>query len=214
MGLNKNKYVQSGSETNRLDQKSDWHEKTQPSQYRNLPRFNQLGQYNNIFNVNFGKNYNDSDIKLGCDYNKNTKSVEFGVYSKNATHINLYLFDKPVQGKVIKKIEMDNHDGKWVAKLDKEDQIELNINVKNGDPIYYGYRAWGPNWEYDEHWTPGSDVGFKSHVDENGNRFNPNKLLFDPRSTEISHDPISPKAQGGKFLDDSIYATEIGRAHV
>ena len=50
-----------------------------------------------------------------------------------------------------------------------------------------GWRVWGPNWPYDEAWVPGSAAGFISDLDEDGNRFNPNKVLFDPYSREITH---------------------------
>lgn len=50
-----------------------------------------------------------------------------------------------------------------------------------------GWRAWGPNWPYDPAWTPGSAAGFLADLDEQGNRFNPNKVLFDPYSREITH---------------------------
>jgi glycogen operon protein len=61
-----------------------------------------------------------------------------------------------------------------------------------GSAIYYGYRAWGPNWPYDPAWVPGSITGFIADVDAAGNRFNPNKLLLDPYALEVSHDPLTP----------------------
>jgi glycogen operon protein len=63
--------------------------------------------------------------------------------------------------------------------------------------VYYGYRAWGPNWPYTASWTPGSAAGFVSDVDAAGNRFNPNKLLLDPYAREISHDPLTPANPDG-----------------
>ena len=63
--------------------------------------------------------------------------------------------------------------------------------------VYYGYRAWGPNWPYDPAWTPGSARGFVADFDEAGNRFNPNKLLFDPYARELSHDPVTPSSRDG-----------------
>ena len=63
--------------------------------------------------------------------------------------------------------------------------------------IYYGYRAWGPNWPFDATWTKGSAAGFVSDVDSGGNRFNPNKLLIDPYAREISHDPLTPALPDG-----------------
>ena len=57
---------------------------------------------------------------------------------------------------------------------------------------YYGYRVWGPNWPYDPAWTPGSLAGWITDVDGDGNRMNPNKVVFDPYAEELSHDPTSP----------------------
>src|ERR1700722_3145417 len=59
-------------------------------------------------------------------------------------------------------------------------------------PFLYGYRAWGPNWTYDPTWSKGSAVGFVADVDAQGNRFDPNKLLLDPYTREMSHDPLQP----------------------
>ena len=67
-------------------------------------------------------------------------------------------------------------DGVWRARL-----------AGLGPGALIGLRAWGPNWVYDEAWEPGSDAGFLSDLDEDGNRFNPNKLLFDPYAREVSH---------------------------
>ena len=69
-------------------------------------------------------------------------------------------------------------------------------------PIYYGYRAWGPNWTYVSTWTKGASDGFISDVDAQGNRFNPNKLLIDPYAREITHDPIN-----STFTDPTVYAS-------
>jgi glycogen operon protein len=55
--------------------------------------------------------------------------------------------------------------------------------------VHYGLRAWGPGWSWDPAWTPGSESGFSTDVDDAGNRFDPNKLLVDPYAREISHDP-------------------------
>jgi glycogen operon protein len=65
--------------------------------------------------------------------------------------------------------------------------------------VYYGYRAWGPNWPYNSSWTKGSTAGFIADVDSAGNRFNPNKLLLDPYALESSHDPQTPTQREGKF---------------
>ena len=68
--------------------------------------------------------------------------------------------------------------------------------------VYYGYRAWGPNWPFAPTWKPGSSDGFLADVDGNGNHFDPNKLLIDPYALEVSHDPLSPGQ-----MDGTIYAS-------
>jgi isoamylase len=74
--------------------------------------------------------------------------------------------------------------------------------------VLYGYRAWGPNWPYASGWAPGSSTGFISDWDGAGNTFNPNKLLIDPYTREISHDPLTPA-----FNDGSVYvASAANRA--
>ena len=52
----------------------------------------------------------------------------------------------------------------------------------SGAPAYtlYALRAWGPNWPLNSAWARGnSSSGFISDCDSLGNRFNPNKVLFD-----------------------------------
>src|SRR5262249_12156578 len=74
--------------------------------------------------------------------------------------------------------------------------------------IYYGYRAWGPNWAWDPSWTKGSAAGFVADVDPSGNRFNPNKLLIDPYARQISHDPETPtQTDGSIYASGSLYRT-------
>ncbi|MCQ2790282.1 MAG: hypothetical protein MJ229_07915, partial [bacterium] len=62
---------------------------------------------------------------LGASFDMKTQTLNFGVASKNATHINLYIFDKPVNGKVIKTVEMEKHGNNWSAKLNKKEQDAL-----------------------------------------------------------------------------------------
>ena len=57
------------------------------------------------------------------------------------------------------------------------------------EPMYYGFRVFGANWKYCEKYTPGESVGFIAKFDYDANRFNPNKLAYDPYSKELSHLP-------------------------
>lgn len=116
-------------------------------------------------------------------------SLEFRVYSSRATHMELEIFVEPVGASGVMRQAM-THDpatNMWSLTLATGELEGLGI----GDHVYYGYRAWGPNWEYVDDWKPGSAAGFISDVDGGGNRFNPNKLLIDPYAREISHDPTT-----------------------
>jgi isoamylase len=128
-----------------------------------------------------------NEMQLGASISKEGKTVNFTVYSDNATHIQLCLFASPRGANAIltRDIAAPNGNGVWSV------QIPMNALTSAGiSTVYYGYRAWGPNWIYNSSWTPGSDTGFVSVVDSAGNRFNPNKLLLDPYAREISSDPI------------------------
>ena len=121
---------------------------------------------------------------LGALYNQETKSVEFRLYSISATKVKLCIFatpegEEPVMVLDMQKIENDI----WFTSV--KDYI-LNCHKT---PVFYGFRVFGPNWDYSENYTPGSDVGFVSKFDEKNNRFNPNKIAYDPYSQELSHMP-------------------------
>jgi glycogen operon protein len=105
------------------------------------------------------------------------KGVNFGVYSANATRIDLLLFDDPESETPTQQFEMKRVGDVW------------NLYVEGvGVGQHYGYIAWGPNWKYDPEWHPGTIDGFEKDVDEAGNRFNPNKLLIDPYAKVIHRD--------------------------
>ncbi len=97
------------------------------------------------------------------------RGVNFAVYSQRAEKVRLLLFDDPESNRATREFEMTRYGDVWNAYVE---------GVGLGQ--HYGYIAWGPNWQFDEAWYPGSIHGFRSDVDLAGNRFNPNKLLFDP----------------------------------
>ena len=105
------------------------------------------------------------------------QGVNFGVYSERAERIELLLFDNPESALPTRQFPMERFGDVW------------NIHIEGiGVGQHYGFIAWGPNWPYDPAWTPGTVVGFKADVDADGNRFNPNKLLWDPYSKAIHRD--------------------------
>jgi isoamylase len=148
--------------------------------------------------VAFGRSTPVESVELGCNYKDD--QLKFGVYSKNATRIQLEIYDKPIGGKVIAIKVLKKEGDKWGTALTKDALTKTGIDIEAKQPVYYGYRAWGPNWEYNKDWVPGSLAGLNSHVDDKGNRFNPNKLLTDPYAKEISHDPGACE-KGSGFLE-------------
>lgn len=127
----------------------------------------------------------DSKTNLGANLDSSGKKVNFRLYSKNATMVILCIFEKatgenPVMNLVMKKSPKGDI---W------ETSVKTYALKDLKEPFFYGYRIFGLNWEYREDFEVGSDIGFKSKVDENGNRFNPNKLAYDPYSKELSHLP-------------------------
>ena len=122
--------------------------------------------------------------KLGATVNGN--ETTFAVYSKNAQRILLEIYEQAYGENAVPVYDYwmeKGSDDIWRAKI-------------NGAPegTLYAFRAWGPNWTFDEDWTRGgSNEGFISDVDSKGNRFNPNKVLFDPYAKEISHDKSHPE---------------------
>ena len=74
----------------------------------------------------------------------------------------------------------------------------------------YAYRVWGPNWPYNSTWKRGnSSAGFICDVDAQGNRFNPNKVLYDPYAKELSHDKETPEMLAAGH-DGGMYGTGPG----
>ena len=135
---------------------------------------------------------------LGAHWDPTHSEVVFRVGSTRATRVELDLFDQPAGAAAVKTIVMDRDgDSTFIAHVAAADLPAA---------IYYGYRAWGPNWPYDASWTPGSAAGWIADVDAQGNRMNPNKLVFDPYALELSHDPQTP-AQG----DGTAYAVGTHR---
>ncbi len=121
---------------------------------------------------------------LGARYNDETKNIEFRLYSKNATKVFLCIFDKPQGEEAIMTLNMEKtKDDIWYTEV--KDYV-LNCQKR---PVYYGYRLFGPNWQYNPNFELGSDIGFNSKFDGLSNRFNPNKIAYDPYCLELSHLP-------------------------
>ncbi len=133
---------------------------------------------------------------LGASYDATKANINFNVYSSRATRIELYIY-KTAYGaqEAVKYVMTKNATTNVWSQTVSVSTLQTTYGITG--TVYYGYRAWGPNWPYSSSWTKGSSVGFISDVDSNGNRFNPNKLLLDPYALEVSHDPNNPNNTDG-----------------
>lgn len=140
-------------------------------------------------------NWANANYALGAELDADGNGT-FAVYSKNATKILLELYNAAYGEEATYDYWMEKgSDDIWRAKIN---------GISSG--TLYAFRAWGPNWTFDENWERGgSSAGFVSDFDSAGNRFNPNKVLFDPYSKEISHDKSNPAALGS--LNGGMYGT-------
>ena len=141
--------------------------------------------------------------QLGASYDGTKANVAFKVYSGRATRIELFVYSSATGSAEKARYPMTlGTGGVWSLSLPVTTLNSIGIT----GTIYYGYRAWGPNWPYSASWVKGSSTGFISDVDANGNRFNPNKLLLDPYALEMSHDPTTPTMTNGTvYASGSLY---------
>lgn len=136
---------------------------------------------------------------LGAQYDATKTNITFNVYSSRATRIELFLYQTPYDANEVARYPLTKNDTTKVWTLTLPVSTIQNTHKITG-PVYYGYRAWGPNWTYNSGWTKGSSLGFVADVDAEGNRFNPNKLLIDPYALEISHDPANANNTDGTLF--------------
>jgi isoamylase len=141
---------------------------------------------------------------LGGKFSGDQSAVEFRVVSTRATRLEAAVFSAASGQTELARYPMtrDPATNIWSASVPVSDLAAKGVDKT----VFYGYRAWGPNWPYDGGWKPGTGTGFVTDCDDQGNRFNPNKLLLDPYALEVSHDPVN-----AANLDGTIYAS--GPAH-
>jgi glycogen operon protein len=111
----------------------------------------------------------------------------FALYSRNAQRVLLEIYDVALG-------EPARYDY-WLER--GRDQV-FRAKIQ-GVPAgtLYGFRCWGQNWPFSPEFRRGNSVhGFIADVDREGNRYNPNKLLFDPYARELSHDRETPAMKG------------------
>jgi glycogen operon protein len=140
-------------------------------------------------------------LALGGRYDASQANITFRVFSSRATRLEVWLYKAPSGSQeVVRYVMTKDAASKVWSKTVSVATLKRSYALTG--PVYFGYRAWGPNWPYQSSWTKGSGTGFVSDVDAQGNRFNPNKLLVDPYARELSQDPNTPSC-----LDGTLYAT-------
>lgn len=137
---------------------------------------------------------------LGAKYDATQANITFRVYSSRATRIEVFLYKTPSGAQEVVRYVLTKDASNVWSKTASVSTLKNTYGITG--TVYYGYRAWGPNWPYNSSWTKGSGTGFVTDIDASGNRFNPNKLLIDPYAVEISQDPNTPTC-----LDGTIYAS-------
>ncbi len=120
---------------------------------------------------------------LGAEWSPTGDVVSFRIASARATRIELWVYAEATGAPEVLRRELTREDG---------DGFGVRVPASELPPtIFYGYRVWGPNWPWDAAWQVGTDVGWITDVDTDGNRMNPNKLVIDPYAKELSHDPTT-----------------------
>lgn len=136
-------------------------------------------------------------MSLGASYNTQQTQITFRVYSSQATRIVLYLYASGYGAQESTTYALSAvGSGVWQVVV----PVSAIKTAGISGTVYYGYRAWGPNWPYSTSWSKGSSAGFIADVDSHGNRFNPNKLLVDPYAREISQDPLNTSNQNADIF--------------
>ncbi len=149
-----------------------------------------------------------SNTRFGASFDAQTSCINFSLFSINGTNVLLCLFAKPKGEDAVLTIKMTKEEDIFRASINLKEISNIK-NILKGEPLYYGFRVFGPNYEYTENWNPGNKDGFKTKRDEFNNRFNPNKLAFDPYTKELSHlhIDVDPKLENfrsnEKYFEDN-----------
>ncbi len=125
------------------------------------------------------------------------RGTNFGVYSASATAVDVLLFDDPESTQPTAQFALTRYGDVF------------NVYVEGVGPgQHYGIIAWGPNWEVEGSFLPGTVNGFRADVDEGGHRMNPNKLLIDPYAKALhrDHDWTRGSAASGEYRAETTWS--------
>lgn len=151
------------------------------------------GKYSPVSEADWGS------LTSSLGANVGTSTTTFALYSKNATKILLEIYGSAYGADALYDY--------WLVKgSDDIWRAELSGDLTGA---IYAFRCWGPNWTFNSTWTRGgSTAGFISDCDSSGNRFNPNKVLYDPYAREMTHDPSNATSIAAYTSSNADYTLE------
>jgi isoamylase len=134
---------------------------------------------------------------FGASFDATLANITFRLYSLRATRVEVWIYAKATgeDERARYQLQLDPETQTWSKTVSVQSLRDAGVT----GPVLYGYRAWGPNWRFDETWTKGSAAGFLTDVDDDGNRFNPNRLLLDPYAREVTHEFRTPAMPDGSL---------------
>lgn len=138
------------------------------------------------------------------------QTLRIGVYAGNATKVVLEIYSEYTAGSAAATPYATGSQARYDYNMAKGSDGVWRAAIRAPKNALYAFRAWGPNWPYSSSWTRGnSSAGFISDVDSAGNRYNPNKVLYDPYALEMTHDKETP-AMIAAGHDGGMYGTGAG----
>ena len=81
---------------------------------------------------------------LGASYDSTQSNVIFRVYSSRATRIDVYLYASPMNSPEVLSRQLTANSSTNIFSVSIPVATLQAAGITG--PVYYGYRAWGPNW--------------------------------------------------------------------
>lgn len=84
-----------------------------------------------------------NSMNLGAKYDGTKANINFKIYSSRATRIELSVYASAYGGQEVAKFVLaKDASNVWSTSAVVSSLQTLGVS----GPVYYGYRAWGPNW--------------------------------------------------------------------
>src|SRR5262245_49034504 len=89
--------------------------------------------------------------RLGAEFRADG-SLRVAVFSSRATRLEVWLYHqaKGAAEKLVRPLVKDAPTNVWSVQIPQAELQQAGL----GGVVYYGLRAWGPNWPHDAGWSP------------------------------------------------------------